>query len=100
MNKKYPILFFSTADWDSPYKTNKQYVAEALCNLGYKVYFFESFGLRKPIFYNKKDNSRIFKKIKKSFLIKKINKNLNIVSFLPIPLWSNYFMKNINFFFS
>ena len=99
MNKKYPILFFSTADWDSPYKTNKQYVAESLCNLGYKVYFFESFGLRKPIFHNKKDNTRIFKKIKKSFLIKKINKNLDIVSFLPIPLWSNYFIKNINLFF-
>ena len=63
MDKKYPILFFSTADWDSIYKTNKHYVAEELSKIGYKVFFFESFGIRKPNIFDNKDKSRLYKKL-------------------------------------
>ena len=86
MDKKYPILFFSTADWDSIYKTNKHYVAEELSKIGYKVFFFESFGIRKPNIFDNKDKSRLYKKLTKSFSKRKINKNLTILSILTIPL--------------
>ena len=97
MDKKYPILFFSTADWDSIYKTNKHYVAEELSKIGYKVFFFESFGIRKPNIFDNKDKSRLFKKLTKSFSKRKINKNLTILSILTIPLWSSLIIRKINY---
>ena len=44
---KKDILIISTADWDNPIKTNKQYVAKELSNLGYRILYVESLGIRK-----------------------------------------------------
>jgi len=97
MNKKYPIFFFSTADWDSAYKTNKHYVAEELSKRGFKVIFFESFGIRKPGILNKKDIKRGLLRILRFNKKKKINKNLIVVSILTIPFWRSQFVKKFNF---
>ena len=42
------IIFISTADWDYPFWTNKQHVAVALAERGYRILYVESMGLRKP----------------------------------------------------
>ena len=97
MNKNYPILFFSTADWDSPYKTNKHYVAEELSKKGFKVIFFESFGIRKPGILSKKDVKRSFFRVLRLNKKKKINKNLFVVSILTIPFWKFEIIKKFNF---
>ncbi|OYT84562.1 MAG: glycosyl transferase family 1 [Pseudomonas sp. PGPPP4] len=41
-------ILFATADWDEPYWTNKQHCASSLADLGVKVLYIESVGLRSP----------------------------------------------------
>ena len=50
--KQRDILIISTADWDSPIQTNKQYVTKELAKLGYRVIYIESLGMRKIKFKN------------------------------------------------
>ena len=68
---KNDFLIISTADWDSPIQTNKQYVSREIANLGNRVLYVESLGVRK-IQIKKKDIYRIFKRIINNLLI--INK--------------------------
>ena len=42
------VVFLATADWDHPFWTNKQHVAQALADLGHRVFYVESVGLRPP----------------------------------------------------
>jgi glycosyltransferase involved in cell wall biosynthesis len=42
------VVLLSTADWDHPFWTNKQHVATALVELGHRVLYVESVGLRPP----------------------------------------------------
>ena len=42
------IILLSTADWDHPLWTNKQHTALALAELGHRVLYVESLGLRAP----------------------------------------------------
>lgn len=42
------MVLLSTADWDHPFWTNKQHVARALAELGHRVLYVESLGLRAP----------------------------------------------------
>ena len=42
------IILFSTADWDNPFWTNKQHTAKQLSELGFRVLYIESLGLRTP----------------------------------------------------
>ncbi len=44
------ILILSTADWQSPLWTNKQYLAKFLAEAGVQVTYCESLGLRRPSF--------------------------------------------------
>ena len=37
------LLIISTADWDSPIQTNKQYVSKEFAKLGYRVVYIETF---------------------------------------------------------
>ena len=68
---KRDILIISTADWDSPIKTNKQYVAKELSNLGHRILYVESLGIRK-IQIGKRDFKRIIKRIiNMTFIVKK-----------------------------
>ena len=41
-------LLFATADWDTPYWTNKQHTAAHLAKAGWQVLYVESIGLRSP----------------------------------------------------
>ena len=59
MNKD--ILILSTADWDCPIQTNKQYIAKELSELGYRVLYVESLGIR-----NKNQKSDFLRIIKRS----------------------------------
>ncbi|HHT1096702.1 TPA: glycosyltransferase, partial [Enterobacter hormaechei] len=59
------IVVLSTADWDNPFWTNKQHVALELANRGHRVLYIESLGLRRPS-VNKKDLSRIFRRVLKA----------------------------------
>lgn len=79
------ILLLSTADWDNPFWTNKQFVALELARLGHKVLYVDSIGLRPPSL-NKSDISRIFKRLLKGLRFpKKINENLWVWSPIVIP---------------
>jgi glycosyltransferase involved in cell wall biosynthesis len=42
------VVLLSTADWDHPFWTNKQHVASAMVQLGHRVLYVESVGLRAP----------------------------------------------------
>jgi glycosyltransferase involved in cell wall biosynthesis len=42
------VVLLATADWDHPFWTNKQHVASALADLGHRVLYIESVGLRSP----------------------------------------------------
>src|SRR3990167_9929766 len=59
-------ILFATADWDAPYWTNKQHTACYLANLGLRVLYVESMGLRPPSI-NRKDIHRIWQRLKKGF---------------------------------
>lgn len=60
------ILLLSTADWDHPVWTNKQHVACALSDLGFRILYVESVGLR-PIRTNKTDRQRLLRRLTKAF---------------------------------
>ena len=59
------ILFLSTADWDNPYWTNKQHVAQELARLGHRILYVESLGLRTPT-ATAKAGRRLLKRLKKA----------------------------------
>ena len=42
------VTLISTADWDHPFWTNKQHVACSMAELGHRVLYVESLGLRPP----------------------------------------------------
>ncbi len=83
--KKNDFLIISTADWDSPIQTNKQYVSKEIAKLGNRVLYIESLGVRK-IQIKKKDILRIFKRIINNLLIiKQKGKNIWVLSFILFP---------------
>ena len=58
------ILLISTADWDHPIWTNKQHVACALAELGHRVLYVESLGLR-AVRVDGSDYRRVLKRLGK-----------------------------------
>lgn len=91
------VILISTADWEHPFWTNKQYVAEQLSNLGVKVLYFDSLGLRKPQGGDKRDRSRIFKRVL-NFLKgpRKVRENLWVFSPIVIPNHGNALISKLN----
>ena len=74
--KNNDFLIISTADWNSPIQTNKQYVSREIAKLGNRVLYVESLGVRK-IQIKKKDFFKIFKRIINNLLIiKQKEKNI------------------------
>ena len=63
---KNDIVLLSTAEWDNPFWTNKQYVTVELGELDYRVLYIDSLGLRSPS-VNSSDFFRIYKRVKKAF---------------------------------
>lgn len=56
-------LLFATADWDTPYWTNKQHTAHHLAQAGWRVLYVESVGLRQPRMGSSTDWGRLFKRL-------------------------------------
>jgi len=56
-------ILFATADWDEPYWTNKQHCAKTLAELGTKVLYIESVGLRSPKAGSAKDWGRLWNRL-------------------------------------
>ena len=55
-------IMFATADWDEPYWTNKQHMANELARMGWRILYVESIGLRSPRTGSTKDWKRIAKR--------------------------------------
>ena len=47
-NRRFDIVMFSTADWSTPYWTNKQHIASRLAARGHRLLYVETVGLRQP----------------------------------------------------
>lgn len=56
-------VLFATADWDTPYWTNKQHTATHLAKAGWRVLYVESVGLRTPKIGSGTDWSRIARRL-------------------------------------
>ena len=101
--KKNDFLIISTADWDSTIQTNKQNVSREIANLGNRVLYVESLGVRK-IQIKKKDLLRIFKRIINNILIiKKKEKNIWVLSPILFPGATNkkiIFINRVIFIFN
>ena len=92
------FLIFSTADWDNPFWTNKQHVAVSLADLGHKVVYVESLGLRRPT-ASKQDLKRIFFRLKKLFSTpRKVSENIYVISPIIIPEGESRIFHSINRF--
>ncbi len=90
------IILFSTADWDNPFWTNKQHTAVQLAELGFKVLYVESFGLRQPKLKST-DLTRIFKRLFKSLRgTREVRSGLFVYSPLLIPFHRFAVVRAIN----
>lgn len=79
------IVLFSTADWDNPFWTNKQYMAMLLASRGHRVLYVDSLGLRRPTL-QKRDVGRILGRLWKAFPIsREVCPNVWRVSPLVLP---------------
>ncbi|HEX8916669.1 MAG TPA: glycosyltransferase [Humisphaera sp.] len=93
---KKDILFVATADWDHPYWTNKQYVAEQLAALGHRVLYVESQGLRAPK-ASTRDLKRIAARLRRgSAPPRRVRENLWVWSPLVVPLQSFRAVRALN----
>lgn len=79
------FTIISTADWDHPLWTNKQHVALSLQQLGHRILYVESLGLRVPR-KQANDWKRIVKRLKSTFRKpRQVQPNLWVWSPLVIP---------------
>ena len=79
-------VLFATADWDTPYWTNKQHTARHLAQLGYRVLYIESVGLRAPTLSGR-DLRRIWQRIKRGMRApEQVEPRLWVMSPLAIPV--------------
>jgi len=62
--KQRDVVLLSTADWDHPFWTNKQHVARSLAQLGHRVLYVESVGLRPPRL-DAQDLRRVFRRLRR-----------------------------------
>jgi glycosyltransferase involved in cell wall biosynthesis len=64
MSRREPreIVIFSTADWATPYWTNKQHIASRLAKRGWSVLYVETVGLRAPGF-GRADGARLMRRL-------------------------------------
>ncbi len=96
MNLNKNIIIFSTADWDHPFWTNKQYTAKHLAEAGHRILYIESLGLRRPT-VGRRDLYRIFSRIGRFFQgTKKVHPNIWVYSPLVIPFHGSAFIRWLN----
>ena len=80
-----PVVLLSSADWNAPFRTNKQHVAEGLAARGHDVLYVETVGIREPSL-NTRDIRRIFARIGRGLSrMEQPRRGLTIMSPLTIP---------------
>lgn len=84
------FIVVATADWDHPLWTNKQHVAQSFHDLGHRVLYVESLGLRLPR-VEVKDWNRILKRLKAACrLPREVKPGLWVWSPFLIPAAGSY----------
>ena len=79
------FVVLATADWDHPLWTNKQHVASALADLGHRVLYVDSLGLRGPRL-DRADSVRILRRLKRGLrLPRRVRSGVWVVSPLVLP---------------
>ncbi|AKN61743.1 glycosyl transferase [Synechococcus sp. WH 8020] len=79
------FILLSTADWDHPLWTNKQHVACCLSDLGHRVLYVDSLGVRAPR-GDRSDFGRILRRLRRGFrLPRQVRPGLWVVSPLVMP---------------
>lgn len=90
------IVILSTADWDHPFWTNKQHVAVALAELGHRVFYIDSMGIRRPTSTGG-DLRRILQRLRLSCMPpRRVRQRIWVWSPLVIPAARHPFPKKIN----
>ena len=86
------VILFSTADWDTPYWTNKQHTAKHLAKMGRRVLYIETVGLRPPKLYSGRDLGRLWRRLKLGLKgPRKVENGIWVLAPLVIPIkhhWS------------
>ena len=79
------FVVLATADWDHPLWTNKQHVATALADLGHRVLYVDSLGVRGPR-VDRSDLGRILRRLRRGLrLPRKVRSGVWVVSPLVLP---------------
>ena len=90
------FVVLSTADWDHPLWTNKQHVASALADLGHRVLYIDSLGVRAPR-SDRSDWARILRRLRRGLrLPRRVRPGVWVVSPLVLPGQSRGFQGRLN----
>lgn len=90
------FIFVSTADWDHPFWTNKQHVANTLAEMGHRILYIDSLGLRQPT-ATASDVGRIYRRLKKLFAgIRAVKPGIWVLSPFSIPLQKYGLVRKLN----
>ncbi len=85
-NNKEDFILFATADWNTPYWTNKQHMAKEFAKFGHRVLYIESIGLRKLKIASGTDWKRVFFRLLRGFSApKNVDQNIWVLSPLVFP---------------
>ena len=80
------VVLFSTADWATPYWTNKQHTAVHLEKLGYRVLYVETIGLRAPMLAAR-DVARMARRLRDGLASpRRVSDGIWVLSPLALPL--------------
>lgn len=90
------FIIISTADWDNPFWTNKQHTAKSLADLGHRVIYVDSLGLRRPT-VTATDSKRIYNKFKRMVNgVRQVEKNIWVIAPFSIPFQDNKLIRIFN----
>ena len=90
------FVLLSTADWDHPLWTNKQHVACSLADLGHRVLYVDSLGVRAPR-GDRSDAGRIVRRLKRGLRTpRQVRPNLWVISPLVLPGQSRGVLGRLN----
>lgn len=90
------VVLLSTADWDHPFWTNKQHVARSLAQLGHRVLYVESVGLRPPRL-EAQDLRRIWRRLRRGLRPpRRVEPNLWVWAPLVLPAPRTRLQRGLN----
>ncbi len=90
------VVLLATADWDHPFWTNKQHVARSMAQLGHRVLYVESVGLRPPRL-EAQDLRRVFRRLRLGLRPpRRVEPMLWVWSPLLIPAPRTALQRNLN----